>query len=277
MMQRPWVRITLAILVLLLFLGACVILPNVVDLGLSSSAPSNDQAEVVLTVGAASDLIPAFEEIGERFNETTPYLVEFTFGSSGLLAQQIEAGAPIDVYASADFTFVDYLRNAGLIIDETVTQYAIGRIVVWSLDEENSAIANLNEFMSSDFRRIAIANPNHAPYGRAAKDALISAGVWEDIQPKLVLGSNIREAMQYAETGNVDVALVALSLALATEEGHWSEIPADRHAPIDQTLGIVASTDHRDAANAFVEKVMDDEGQEILRKYGFEIPYETSE
>ena len=225
-----------------------------------------------ITVAAASDLIPAFEKIGDLYNEGTDYTVEFTFGSSGLLAQQVEAGAPIDVYVSANVEYVNQLDEQGLLLEDSVQRYAIGYVVIWSLDEELGSRGDVTTLDGPGIRRIAIANPDHAPYGVAGRQVLQSAGIWDDVQDRLVLGANIRETLQYAETGNVDVAIVALSLALATDEGYWSLIPADMHEPINQTLGIVAATEHRDAAQTFVDYVMSDEGRAILEAHGFEIP-----
>jgi molybdate transport system substrate-binding protein len=269
MMQKPVVRIILAILVLAIFIGACVLLPIFYDFGFTAG---NDEREstTTITVAAASDLIPVFEEIGERFNEESGFRAEFTFGSSGLLAQQVEAGAPIDVYVSANQEYVAQLNELGLLIPESVQVYAIGRVVVWSLDEELGSTDDLAHFLEPDVRRVAIGNTDHAPYGVAGKQALMSAGIWDEIQDKLVFGSNIRETLQYAETGNVDVAIVALSLALASEDGHWTLIPADAHESITQTLGIVAATEHEQASRAFVEYVTDETGRATLERYGFE-------
>lgn len=273
MMQRPTVRIALAILVLALFLGACVVLPIFYDFGLG--AGNDDDSEVVITVAAASDLIHPLEEIGERFDEETDFRVEFTFGSSGSLAQQVEAGAPVDIYVSADAGYVDDLANKDVMLTDTVQIYARGRVVLWSLDERIGTITDLEDLLGPDVERVAIGNPDHAPYGRAGRETLQSAGIWEEIQDKLVLGSNIRETMQYAETGNVDAAIVALSLAKATDEGHWTLIPAEMHEPIDQALGIVASTEHEDASREFVGYLTDDAGRETLARYGFEFPDEA--
>jgi molybdate transport system substrate-binding protein len=240
----------------------------------SHNGSSSDQ-EVVITVAAASDLIPAFERLGERFNEETEFEVEFTFGSSGLLAQQVEAGAPIDVYVSANEEYVEDLNEQGLLIEDSVQRYALGRIVLWSLDEEIGSSPDVSSLDSPDINRIAIGNPDHAPYGVAGREALQSAGIWDDVQDRLVLGSNIRETLQYAESGNVDVAIVALSLALATDEGHWTLIPAEEHEPIVQTLGIVASTEYETAARTFVDLLMNDEGRTSLSDYGFEFSDEV--
>jgi molybdate transport system substrate-binding protein len=274
MLQNPIVRIILAILVLTVFLGACVLGPMFYDLGFGAS---EENSSGTITVAAASDLIPAFDKVGERFNEETDYTVEFTFGSSGLLAQQVEAGAPVDVYVSANELYVDQLNDQGLLIDKTVESYAVGRIVIWSLDEDIGSLPEVAALDSPEIRRIAIGNPAHAPYGVAGREALQTAGIWDALQDRLVLGSNIRETMQYAETGNVEVAIVALSLALASEDGYWTLIPGDYHEPIVQTLGIVASTEQESAAQEFVKMVTDEQGREILAEYGFEFPDEDAE
>lgn len=258
----------LSILLISLLIAGCITRER--DSGSSSD-------EVVITVAAASDLIPAFEAIGVRFNEETEYEVEFTFGSSGLLAQQVEAGAPIDVYVSANQEYVEELNEQNLLIEETVQAYALGRIVFWSLDEDIGSLPDVESLDSPDIGRIAIGNPDHAPYGVAGREALQSAGIWDDVQDRLVLGGNIRETLQYAETGNVDVAIVALSLALATDEGYWALIPASAHEQIVQTLGIVASTDHEPAAREFVDLVTSEQGRMILADYGFEFPDEDDE
>jgi molybdate transport system substrate-binding protein len=242
-----------------------------------SREASESSGEVTLTVAAASDLIPAFERIGATFNEQTPYTVQFTFGSSGLLAQQVESGAPIDVYVSANEEYVDELNEKGLLIEDTVQAYALGRIVLWSLNEDFGSLPDVESLNTPDINRIAIGNPDHAPYGVAGREAIQSAGIWDEVQDRLVFGGNIRETMQYAETGNVDVAIIALSLALASDEGYWTLIPASEHDPIVQTLGIVASTVHETAARTFVDHVTDARGRAILADYGFEFPDEDVE
>ena len=274
MLQRPGVRIALAILVLAVFIGACVLGPMIYDFGFGAS---DDEPAATITVAAASDLIPAFDAIGERFNDETDYSVEFTYGSSGLLAQQVEAGAPIDVYVSANEQYVAELDEQNLLIRESVQGYALGRIVMWSLDEAFGSLPDVASLDSPEIRRIAIGNPDHAPYGVAGREALQSAGIWGAVQERLVLGSNIRETLQFAETGNVDVAIVALSLALASEDGYWALIPTDHHEPISQTLAIVASTEYLQAAERFVEYVIGEEGRKILARYGFEFPDEVIE
>ena len=229
---------------------------------------------VTLTVSAAADLTPAFEELGRRFEEATGVSVDFNFGSTGQLAEQIAAGAPVDVFAAANEDYVLDLADQGRILPDSVQPYARGRIVLWTLADSPLTLAGIEDVARPEVARVAIANPDHAPYGVAAREAMQSAGVWDGVQPKLVLGENIRDTLRYAETGNVDVAVVALSLAIQGE-GQWVLIPEDLHDPIDQALGVVASTDHEAEARAFAEFVNGDEGREVMRRYGFVLPGEA--
>lgn len=230
--------------------------------------------EVTLTVSAASDLSLAFVEIGEAFQQESGIGVDFNFGSTGQLTLQIEAGAPVDVFAAANVSYIDRLATADLVIDETQSIYARGQIVLWTRPDGDLAIETIDRLADDDIERIAIANPDHAPYGQAARDALISAGIWEQVQSKLVLGENISDTLQYAGTGNVDVAIVALSLALPSD-GTWSLIPQELYPPIDQGLAVIESTAHEAEARAFVEFVNSERGRAIMRGYGFLLPGES--
>jgi molybdate transport system substrate-binding protein len=236
-----------------------------------------------LTVSAAADLTYAFTEIGRRFEAETGTKVVFNFGSTGQLAQQIEQGAPVDVFAAADVSYVEELEKLGLILPGTKQLYARGRIVLWTRIEagqhEYLQIERLEDLLRPEVRRVAIANPDHAPYGRAAREALQATGIWEAIQPKLVLGENVRQTLQYAETGNVDVAIVALSLVAPAARGsrgevqeHWTLVPQKLYRPLDQALAVVKGTRYEREADAFVAFVAGSAGQAILREYGFETP-----
>jgi molybdate transport system substrate-binding protein len=175
------------------------------------------QQPVTLTVSAAADLTPAFSEIGKLFEKETGTKVVFNFGSTGQLAQQIEQGAPVDLFAAANVTFVDKLEQKGLILSETKNLYARGRIALWARTDSILQFERFEDLGRPEITRIAIANPDHAPYGMAAREALQSIGIWDTVKSKLVLGENVRQALQYAETGNVDVAIVALSLSVQRE------------------------------------------------------------
>ena len=221
-----------------------------------------------LTVAAASDLTPAFEEIGRAFEATNKTKVVFVFGSTGMLKQQIENGAPMDLFAAANISYINDLDQEGLILPDSKVVYARGRITLWTPADSNLRLEGIKDLARPEVTRIAIVNPDHAPYGLAAKQALESAGIWQAVQPKLVYGDNIRQTLQYAETGNVEVAIVALSLSKQSH-GRWSLIPEELHQPLDQGLAIVRSTKKEQAARAFAAFLTGPQGRAILEKYGF--------
>jgi molybdate transport system substrate-binding protein len=262
------------ILLITWLLAACTSTP--VPAGLTgTTAP----APATLTVSAASDLIYAFDEIGTQFEAETGHKVVFNFGSTGQLTQQIEQGAPVDVFAAANVSFVEDLERQGLILPDTRQMYARGRIILWMRADSPLQITSLADLTRPEVRRIAIADPDHAPYGVAARQAMQTAGIWEAVQSKLVLGENVRQTLQYAETGNVDVAIVALSLsapaaAAAGEPGRWTLIPQELHPPIDQALAVIKDTKHEAPARAFAAFVNGPQGRPIMRKYGFVLPGE---
>jgi len=259
--------------VALLLLAACVT-PAPLDV---TRAPALPTSGITLTVSAAADLSYAFGEIGAAFEAETGHKVVFNFGSTGQLAQQIEQGAPVDLFAAANVSFIDDLAQQGLILPDTVQMYARGRITLWTRADSPLQITQVSDLARTEIARIAIANPDHAPYGVAAREAMQAAGVWEAVQPKLVLGENVRQTLQYAETGNVDAAIVALSLSVpaaasAGQPGRWTLIPEELHAPIDQALAVIRGTQHEYAARAFAAFVNGSQGRLIMRKYGFVLP-----
>ena len=221
-----------------------------------------------LTVAAASDLTPAFEELGREFESATKTKLVFVFGSTGMLTRQIENGAPFDVFAAANVSYIDELDQKGLIIPDSRAIYARGRITLWTTNESPLRLQGIADLARPEVQRVAIANPDHAPYGLAAKQALQSAGVWDRVQPKLVYGDNIRQTLQYAQTGNVEVAIVALSLSVQSN-GRWTLIPEELHQPIDQGLAIMKTTQKEQAARAFANFINSPQGKAIMKKYGF--------
>jgi len=239
----------------------------VVALLLSAGCRRN-AAPLPLTVAAASDLTPAFEELGREFEKTNKTKVVFVFGSTGMLTRQIENGAPFDVFAAANVSYVDELDQKGLIIPDSKAIYARGRITLWTPNESNLRLQGVADLARPEVQRVAIANPDHAPYGLAAKQALQSAGVWDRVQPKLVYGDNIRQTLQYAQTGNVEVAIVALSLSVQSN-GRWTLIPEELHQPINQGLAILKSTKNEPAARTFAAFIISPQGKAIMKKYGF--------
>ncbi|CAN5409346.1 molybdate ABC transporter substrate-binding protein [soil metagenome] len=226
-----------------------------------------------IVVAAASDLTFAFRELGERFETETGTRVLFTFGSSGQLAQQILHGAPVDLFASANLRFVDELETADRLVPGTRAVYARGYLTLWTRADATRVPERIEDLARPEYRRIAIANPQHAPYGVAAREALQAAGLWETLQPRLVYGENIRQTLQFAESGNAEVAIVALALALATD-GRWVQVPEQLHQPLDQALAVVRGSANEADARRFAALVTGEEGRAVLRRYGFGIPGE---
>jgi molybdate transport system substrate-binding protein len=224
-----------------------------------------------LTVAAASDLTPAFEEIGREFEASEKTKVVFVFGSTGLLTRQIENGAPFDVFAAANESYIDQLEQKGLIVPGTKRTYARGGITMWTTADSTLQIEKIEDLARPEVHRVAIANPDHAPYGQAAREALVTAGIWETVKPKLVYADNIRQTLQFAETGNVDVAIVAVSVSVQSK-GRWVLIAEELHKPIDQGMAVIKETRNEQAARAFSDFVNGAKGREILKKYGFTFP-----
>ena len=226
-----------------------------------------------LLVAAASDLQFAFTEIGERFEAETGQKVTFTFGSTGNLTTQIENGAPFDILAAANVSFVDRLTEHGLTIPDTQQLYAQGRIVLVVNRDSGVQATSLEDLLDPAITRIAIANPEHAPYGVAAREALQSAGVWVEIEQKVVLGENVSQTLQFVQTGNAPVGIVALSIA-DVPEVTGTLLPAELHEPINQALAVIRSTTNEEAARAFIDFVNSPAGRDIMKRYGFLLPGE---
>lgn len=220
-------------------------------------------------IAAAADLSNAFEELGTLFTRRTGLKPIFTFGSSGLLAKQIDQGAPYAVFAAANRSFVDTLVGAGRCDAASVRQYARGRLVVWSKRE---AVDRLTDLTGPQFRKIAIANPEHAPYGVAARQALGAAGIWDKVEPKMVYAENVRQAMQWAQDGQADAAIVALSLATVTEGGRTLNVNPALHAPLDQAAAVCGGGQAAVDGAKFLEVLASPEGKEIMQRYGFLVP-----
>ena len=229
-----------------------------------------------IKVAAASDLEFAFREIGAQFEKQTGKTVTFTFGSSGNLAKQIAQGAPYDVYAAANAAFVDDTVKAGACDGATKAMYARGRIVLWTKKSDGPAApASLADLKDERFKKIAIANPEHAPYGKAAKQAMEKLGIWDTLQPKLVFGENIQQTLHFAQSGNADAAIAALSLALKADDGTYILIDDSLHAPLDQALAACKNGTSIDLGKQFAAFVSSPGGHEIMKRYGFLLPGET--
>lgn len=222
-----------------------------------------------ITVSAAANLIPAFEEIGRRFEAERNIQVIYNFGSSGQLAQQIEQGAPVDVFASANADYVLQLAQKNRVNPQSIKVYAIGRLVIWGLDSSQFP-AELTDLTRPTIARIGIANPEHAPYGIVAKTVLTQQNLWTELQPKMIVGADARQALTLAETGDVTVALVPLSLVYQLNEGAYTLIPNNLHPPIEQMIGIVQNSKHPNEAQQFIDFILSDQGQDILQQFGYE-------
>ena len=230
-------------------------------------------AATTLVVYAAADLDTAFREIKPLFERATGARVTLVMGSTGNLAKQIEHGAPADVFFAADESFVDDLRAAGAVIPQTRALYAQGRIVLAVPKKSLIVVRELGDLLKPAVRRVAIANPAHAPYGRAAQEALERAGVWDKVKPKLVYGENIRHALQFVETGAVEAGIVALSIADAPGIA-YAPIERTLYSPLNQVAAVVKRSPHPDLGAAFIQFVNGAEGRLVMKRYGFLLPGE---
>ncbi|WP_228677575.1 molybdate ABC transporter substrate-binding protein [Marinobacter lipolyticus] len=227
-----------------------------------------------LMVAAASNLQYAMEDILKQFREQHPDdTINVVYGSSGKLSTQIAQGAPYDLYFSADITYPRQLASMGLAASE-VLPYGVGRIVLWSATRDASGMT-LADLVPEDIQRIAIANPRHAPYGARAREALEAAGVWPQIQNKLIFGSNISQAAQFVETGNAQVGVLALSLALSPRlapSGSYWLIPDSLHKPLEQGYIITQRAADNELAQRFSAFMGSDRVRQIMRDNGFDLP-----
>lgn len=245
----------------------------------SDGDSAGEGAQQSVTIAAASDLKFALDEIADLVAEQDPDVtLKITYGSSGQFVQQIRNGAPFDLYLSADRAYVDDLVDEGLADPADVFPYAVGRLVTWYPQGAPGGAPDLASLADPALRTVAIANPDHAPYGRAAVAALESAGLGDAIAPKLVLGENVAQAAEFARTGNADAAVVALSLVLADpvrDLGEWTEVPLDSYPRLDQAGAVLAGAEHPEAARLVRDVITGDAGQAILEDYGFFLPSES--
>ncbi len=230
--------------------------------------PASSVAEVTLTVAAAADLASLQPNLSSSFRQSHPDItIRFVTEASGALTQQIENGAPYDVFLSANAQFVDRLASERKLLPESVRPYAEGRLGVLWRDGKPHDIKDLQQAW---VRFVALANPKLAPYGLAAQQALEHAGIWEAVRQKVVYGENVRQALQLFESGNADAVITADSLL----KGRSPQlIPADWHRPILQKTGIVAGTKNLRAADAFLKFLTGPAGQAVFAKYGFSSPH----
>jgi molybdate transport system substrate-binding protein len=240
-------------------------------------ASTNLQAqEPSLRVAAAADLKYAMEELSAEFTSKTGMKVDVTTGSSGNFFAQIQSGAPFDLFFSADTDYPKKLGAAGFVEPGTLSMYALGRIVIWAPPGADMDLSNQgwNALAEAGVRKIAIANPTLAPYGRAAVAALQKAGIYEQVKSKLVYGEDISQAAQFVQSGNAKAGIIALSLARSPgmKEGKMWVIPAGMHPPIEQGVVMLKNAQNKTGAHAFLDFVKSAAGKAILEKHGFAVP-----
>jgi molybdate transport system substrate-binding protein len=229
-----------------------------------------------ITVAAAADLQFAFQEVATRFEKATGAHAKVSFGSSGNFFTQIQNGAPFDVFFSADVDYCKKLEAGGLIEPGSLYSYAVGRIVLWVPNDSKIDVKNgLQVLTDAKVKKVAIANPEHAPYGRAAVAALKHEKLYDAVSPKFVLGENISQAASFVTSGAADAGIVALSLALAPsmkDKGKYFEIANEDYPTITQAAVILKSSQHKAAAQKFMDFVRSPEVVQLLENHGFAIP-----
>lgn len=272
--MKPFVRTTIH--ALLAGIVTCLLASGCRDK--SALEDATHASTTSLTIAAAADLKFALDALALKFQSVHPELqAEITYGSSGNFHAQILNGAPFDLYLSADAEYPRRLAGDGLALEDDTFIYAIGRIVVWvpessPIDVEKLGISSL---FAPSVRRTAIANPQHAPYGRVAVAALKTLGVYDKAEPNLVFGENIAQTAQFVQSGAADIGVIALSLALAPEmkaHGRYWEIPLDSYPKMEQGGMILKRSAKAREARVFRDFLIGDHGRAVLKQYGFFLP-----
>jgi molybdate transport system substrate-binding protein len=239
--------------------------------------PRADAADREINVAAAADLSAALQEVAAKYEKRTGVVVKLSFGASGALTEQIKNGAPFDVFFSADMDYPRQLIAAGQADGLTLYRYAVGQLVLWvpkdsPLDVEHKGMVVL---LDPSVKKIAMANPQHAPYGRAAAAALQHYGLYENVKDRLVLGENVSQAAQFVESGNAQAGFVALAHAQAPamqSKGKYWIVPAEAHPQLDQGVVLISRSAHQKDAAAFLDFVKTEEVAGLLQRYGFTSP-----
>lgn len=231
-----------------------------------------------ITVAAAADLQFAMQEIAARFQKETGKSLKVTYGSSGNFYQQLQNAAPFDMFFSANLDYPKKLEAEGLTEPNSYYEYATGKIVLWVQNDTKLDIGSgLRALTDPGFKKIAIANPEHAPYGQAAVAAMKKEDVYDKVSGKLVLGENISQTASFVVSGAADAGVVALSVALSPnmkDKGRYTEIPTDDYPPIKQACVILKSAKDKETAKAFLNFMRKPATSELLRNYGFAVSSE---
>lgn len=229
-----------------------------------------------ISVAAAADLQFALQDVASRFQKETGHEVKLTFGSSGNFFAQIQNGAPFDAFFSADIDYPKKLEAGGLTEPGTLYEYAQGKIVLWApRDSKLDLKQGLKALLDPGIKKIAIANPQHAPYGRAAVAALQHEGIYDQVSGKFVLGENVSQAASFVASGTADAGIVALSLALGQsmkEKGKYEVVPAEDYPAIQQAAVILKSSSQKETARQFFEYLKRPQILELMVQYGFSVP-----
>jgi molybdate transport system substrate-binding protein len=242
----------------------------------STAGSAAAQNSCLVTVAAASDLTYAMKEIAADFEKSASCSVRVSYGSSGNFETQIENGAPFDVFFSADIEYPRKLEAKGLASPGSTYLYGIGKVILWVRNDSKLDVSKgLDVLRDPSVKKIAIANPLHAPYGRAAEEALRKAGVYDAIKDRLVLGENISQTAEFAETGNADAGILALSLVLSPalkDKGRYFQIADNLYTPIQQGAVVVGASKNQQSAQAFLDYIKTPAEAAILERYGFVLP-----
>jgi molybdate transport system substrate-binding protein len=238
----------------------------VLAIALLSFAPPPPAA---LTIFAASDLGPPFRQLVPQFERMNGVKVTLVLGSTGMLAQQIRNGAPADVFFAANESFITDLAAESLTLPQSHTIYARGRIAIVTLKAGGVRANDLKVLATLPVKRIAIANPQHAPYGLAAKQALEAAGLWASLERKLVFGENVQQAVQFVRSGSAEAGIVARSVA-DSPDLNWTLVDERLHAPLNQAAAVIAGTKQAAAAMTFIQFVSGEQGRAVMKQFGFD-------
>src|SRR6202167_3023767 len=270
------------LLIAVVVLAASLCVSARVSGGVSAAAPTDEKGLKEITVAAAADLSVALKEIAANYEKQSGVQVKLSFAASGALTQQIQNGAPFDVFFSADMDYPRQLIADGHADGATLYRYAVGRLVLWvpkdsPLDVEHKG---MDVLLDPSVKKISIGNPAHAPYGRASAAVLRHYGLYEKVSDRLVLGENISAAAQFAESGNAQVGFVALAHAITPSmqgKGKYWVVPAEAYPMLDQGVVLISHAAHRQDAEAFLEFVKSAEATAVLRRYGFSLPDQKDE
>ncbi len=223
-------------------------------------------------VAVAANFVPAFKDLAAEFEKSSGHTVQTTAGSSGKFYAQIKNGAPFEVFFSADDERPKLLEEEGLAVKGSRFTYAVGRLVLWSPDA--ALVTGEDTLKSGKFKHLAIANPKTAPYGAAAMQTLTSLGLWEGLQPKLVMGENLGQTSGFLESGNAEVGFIALSQVLDDKlkgKGSRWDVPANLHEPLRQDCVLLAKGEKNAAAVSLMEFMHGPKARAIVERYGYEV------